>query len=81
MPYTSIKNTNIKKFTSDKLNITKNENFFISQAPTHHSFIFNSTLLNDLKHKVRNFILSIIHAWPLFFQYQFVQVCISYLIF
>ena len=28
------------KFPSDKINVTKNALFFISQAPTHHSFTF-----------------------------------------
>ena len=31
-----------KKFPSDKINGTKNALFFVSQAPTHHSFIFQS---------------------------------------
>ena len=31
-----------KKFTPDKINVTKNALFFLSQAPTHYSFTFNS---------------------------------------
>ena len=39
--YTLRKNTNVKKLPSDKINGTKNALFFLSQAPTHHSFNFN----------------------------------------
>ena len=42
-----------KKFTSDKVNGTKNVLFLLSQAPTHHSFTFNLRFLYELKHKVR----------------------------
>ena len=35
----------LKKFPSDKRNGTKNVLFFLSQAPTHHSFIFNLRFL------------------------------------
>ena len=42
-----------KEFTSDKVNGTKNVLFFLSQAPTHHSFTFNLRFLYELKHKVR----------------------------
>ena len=38
--YIEIK-TNFKKFLSDKINGTKNALFFLSQAPTQHSFTFN----------------------------------------
>ena len=40
----------LKKFPSDKINVTKNAH--PSRAPTHHSFTFNSRLLYELKHKV-----------------------------
>ena len=43
----------LKKFPSDKINGTENAFFFLSRAPTHHSFIFNSRFLHDLKRKVR----------------------------
>ena len=36
-----------------KINSTKNILFFLSQAPTHHSFTFNMQFLYELKHKVR----------------------------
>ena len=41
----------IKKFSSDKTNVTKIP-FFLSQAPTHHSFTFYLPFLLELKHKV-----------------------------
>ena len=53
----SLFNTNnktqiIKKFPSDKINITKMYPFFLLRAPTHYSFTFNSRFLYELKHKV-----------------------------
>ena len=42
----------LKKFPSDKINGTKNALFFLSRAPTHHSFTFNLRFLYELKHKV-----------------------------
>ena len=42
----------LKKFPSDKINGTKNALFFLSRAPTHHSFTFNLLFLYELKHKV-----------------------------
>ena len=41
-----------KKFHLDKINITKYALFFLSRAPTHHSFTFNTQLLHELKYKV-----------------------------
>ena len=32
----------LKTFPSDKINVTKYALFFLSRAPTHHSFTFNS---------------------------------------
>ena len=43
----------LKKFPSDKTNDTKNVLFFLSRAPTHHSFTFNLRFLYELKYKVR----------------------------
>ena len=40
--YVLRKNTNVKKFPSDKINGTKN-------VPTHHNFTFNVRLLHELK--------------------------------
>ena len=44
----------LKKFPSDKINGTKNSLFFLSRAPTHHSFTSNLRYLYELKHKVRH---------------------------
>ena len=41
----------LKKFPSDKINGTKNALFFLSRAPTHHSFTFNLRFLYEPKHK------------------------------
>ena len=43
----------LKKLPSDEINGTKNALFFLSQAPTHHSFTFNFRVLYELKCKVR----------------------------
>ena len=42
----------LRKFPSEKTNGTKNALFFISQAPTHHSFTFNLRFLYELKRKI-----------------------------
>ena len=42
-----------KKIPSEKINGTKNAFFFLSQSPTHHSFILNLRFLYELKCKVR----------------------------
>ena len=41
-----------KKFSLNKTNGTKNALFFLSRAPTHHSFNFNLRFLYELKHKI-----------------------------
>ena len=43
----------LKKISSDEINGTKNALFFLSRAPTHHSFTFNLRFIYELKHKVR----------------------------
>ena len=43
----------LKKIPLDKINVKKNTLFFLSEAPTHHSFTFNSEFLHEFKHKVR----------------------------
>ena len=35
-----------------KINVTKNAVFFLSRAPTHNGFTFNSRFLYEMKHKV-----------------------------
>ena len=42
----------LKKFSSKKISGTKKALFFLSRAPTHHSFTFNLRFLYELKHKV-----------------------------
>ena len=51
--YTLRQITNVKQFPSDKVNGTKNALFFLSQAPSHHSFTFNLQSLYELNHKFR----------------------------
>ena len=46
-------NANIKKNSFGQNKWHKNVLFFLSQAPTYHSFTFNLRFLCDLKHKVR----------------------------
>ena len=65
----------LKNFPSDKINGTKDALFFLSQAPTHHSFTFDSKFLYELKHKIR---LSK-GVWGIFhfrFRFVFIKVCI-----
>ena len=42
----------LKKFPSEKINVTKIALFFLSGAPSHHSFTVNSQFLYYLKHKL-----------------------------
>ena len=55
----------LKKFPSDKVNITKFALFFLSQAPTHHRFTFNSQFLFKRKHMVHlsKTVWGISHFW------------------
>ena len=43
----------LKTLNSEKIHGTKNALFYLSRAPTHHSFTFNLRFLYELKHKVR----------------------------
>ena len=43
----------LKKCPSDKINVTKNALFFLSEAQTYHSFTFKTRFLYELKHKSR----------------------------
>ena len=65
----------LKKFPSDKINGTKNALFFLSRAPTHHSFNFNLRFLYELKRKVgySETMSGIFHFW---FRFVFVKVYI-----
>ena len=40
----------LKKFPLDEIIVTKNSLFFLSRAPTHPSFTFNSRFSYELKH-------------------------------
>ena len=42
----------LKKFPPDKINDTKNTLFFLSRAPTYHSFTFYLRFLHELKYMV-----------------------------
>ena len=43
----------LKKSPSGKINVLKNALFFLSRAPTQHSFALSSWFLYEGKHKVR----------------------------
>ena len=45
----------LKKSPSDKINSAKNDHFFLSRAPTHHSFTFNFQFFYETKQKIRLF--------------------------
>ena len=53
----------LKKSPLDKINGKKNGLFFLSRAPTHHSFTFKLRFLNELKYKVyfSKFVCGIFH--------------------
>ena len=60
-----------KKFSSGKINVTKNAIFFLSRHPTYHIFNFNLQFLYALKHMV---LLSKIVCGISHFQFRFVFV-------
>ena len=41
-----------KKNPAGKANVTKHALFFLSQAPTHHSFSFNLQFLHNVEHPI-----------------------------
>ena len=43
----------LKKNLLDKISGTKNALFFLSRAPTHHSFTFNLRFLYEMKRNIR----------------------------
>ena len=49
----------LKKFLSNKLNVTKNALFFLSRVPTHHIFTFNSRFLHE--HKVHLSLIDLLY--------------------
>ena len=58
----------LKKFSSAKINGTKNALIFLSQAPIYHTFTFNFRFLYALKHKVflSKTVCGIFHFQPRF---------------
>ena len=67
--YTLRWNINVKKkFPLDKIKGTENALFFLSRAPTHHSFTFNLQFLYKLEHKVS---LSKNVCWIFHFHFHF----------
>ena len=73
--YTFRYNTNVKKIPSDKINSTKKAHFFLSRAPTHHSFTFNLRFLYELKHKIR-FSKTVCGIFRFRFRFVFIKVYI-----
>ena len=65
----------LRNFSSGKIKSTKNALFFLSRAPTHHTFTFNLRLLGELKHKARlsKTVDGIFHFW---FRFAFIKVYI-----
>ena len=65
----------LKKFLLDKINGSKNALFFLSGAPTHHSFTFNLWFLYELMHRVlfSKTVSRIFHFW---FRFVFIKVYI-----
>ena len=66
----------LKKFPSDKINGTKNALFFLSRAPTHHSFTFNLRFLYiswSTKVRLSKTVCEIFHFW---FRFVFIKVYI-----
>ena len=43
----------LKKIPSEKINGLKNALFFLSRAPTHHSFTFHLRFFYEMKHRIR----------------------------
>ena len=64
----------LKKIPSDKMNGRKNALFFLSRAPTRHSFTFNLRFLYELKHKVR-LSKSVRGIFHFRFLFVFIKVC------
>ena len=65
----------LKKFPSEKINGTKNALFFLSRAPTRHSFTFNFRLLYELQHNVR-LSKTVCEIFHFRFRFIFIQVYI-----
>ena len=64
-----------KKIPSYKINGTKNALFFLSRAPTHHSFTFNLRFLYELKHKSRLY-KTVCEIFDFRFRFVFIRIYI-----
>ena len=67
----------LKKFPWDKINVVKNTLFFLSRAPTCHSFTFNSQFFYERKHKVR---LSKCMCWIFHFGLRFIFIKVKFFV-
>ena len=67
----------LTKFSSDKINGSKNALFFLSPAPIYYSFTFNLRFLYELKHKVclSKTVCGIFHFWFRFVLYYSLYFC------
>ena len=63
----------LKTFPSDKINGTKNALFFLSRAPTNHSFTLKLQIFYELKHKVGLF-KTVCEAFHFRFRFVFIKV-------
>ena len=71
------KTTNVKKISFGQNKRYKNNLlFFLSRAPTHHSFTFNLRFLYELKHKARLF-KTVCRIFHFRFRFVFIKVYIS----
>ena len=74
MYYTLRSNINVKKMPWDKISDTKNPLLYLTRAPTHYSFNFNSRFLYKLRDKIRpsKDVCGIFHFR---FRFVFIKVC------
>ena len=66
----------LKKFHSEKTNITKKSLFFLSRTPIHHSFTVDSRFLHELKRKA-HLCKSVYDIFRIRFRLAFMKVYIS----
>ena len=66
----------LKKFPSEKTNITKKSLFFLSRAPIHPSFTFDSRFVYELKRKT-HLSKSVYEIFRIRFRLVFMKVYIS----
>ena len=63
----------LKKFSLDKIKDRKNALFFLSEAPTHHSFTFNLRFLYKLRYQVC-FSKTVCGLFHIRFRFAFIRV-------